>query len=195
MTILLDTGTGNKKRLILAQQYQQELCTALLGLHAFTRCDRTSAFKGIGKVKPIKTLQRSPQFQSSLAQIGDSWQISEDLFLQMEAFTCLLYGGKEVSCVNDLRYNKIRGKCCSTGETFDASKNIDLHVGVLPPCRNCLREHLKRINYQVGIWKRAHIAKPVYPEPTHDNGWQCVDGMIEPKWVSGDFIPEQLADV
>jgi hypothetical protein len=111
----------------------------------------------------------------------------------MEAFTCLLYGGKEVSCVNDLRYNKIRGKCCSTGETFDASKNIDL--GVLPPCRNCLREHLKRVNYQVGIWKRAHIAKPVYPEPTHDNGWQCVDGMIEPKWVSGDFIPQQLADV
>jgi hypothetical protein len=42
---------------------------------------------------------------------------------------------------------------------------------------------------------RAHIAKPVYPEPTHDNGWQCVDGMIEPKWVSGDFIPQQLADV
>jgi hypothetical protein len=60
----------------------------------------------------------------------------------------------------------------------------------LPPCRNGLREHLKRVNYQVGIWKRAHIAKPVYPEPTHDNGWQCVDGMIEPKWVSGDFIPE-----
>jgi len=50
-------------------------------------------------------------------------------------------------------------------------------------------------NYQVGIWKRAHIVKPVYPEPTHDNGWQCVDGMIEPKWVSGDFIPRQLADV
>jgi hypothetical protein len=63
VTILLDTGTGNKKRLIditkLAQQYQQELYTALLGLQAFTRCD-TSAFKGIGKVKPIKTLQKSP---------------------------------------------------------------------------------------------------------------------------------------
>ena len=35
------------------------------------------------------------------------------------------------------------------------------------------------------------MQKPVYPEPTHDNGWQCVDGMIEP----GDFIPQQLADV
>jgi hypothetical protein len=53
--------------------------------------------KQIGKVKPIKTLQKSTQFQSALAQIGDSWQISEDLFLQMEAFTCLLYDGKEVS--------------------------------------------------------------------------------------------------
>jgi hypothetical protein len=158
-----------------------------------TRCDTTSAFKGIGKVKPIKTLQKSPQFQSALAQIRDSWQISEDLFLQMEAFAWLLYGGKEVSCVNDLRYNKIRGKCCSTGEMFDASKNIDL--GVLPPCRNCLREHLKRVNYQVGIRKITHIARPLYPEPTHENGWQCVDVMIEPKWVSGDFIPKQLADV
>jgi hypothetical protein len=69
-------------------------------------------------------LQKSPQFQSALAQIGDSWQISEDLFLQIEAFTCLLYGGKEVSCVNDLPYNKSRGKCCSMGETFDASTNI-----------------------------------------------------------------------
>jgi hypothetical protein len=64
VTILFDTGTGNKKRLIditkLAQQYKQELCTALLGLHVFTRCDTTSAFKGIGKVKSIKTLQKSP---------------------------------------------------------------------------------------------------------------------------------------
>ena len=54
---------------------------------------------------------------------------------------------------------------------------------------------MKRVNNQVRIWKRAHIAKPVYPEPNHDNGWQCVVGMIEPKWVSGDFIPQQLADV
>jgi hypothetical protein len=39
---------------------------------------------------------------------------------------------------------------------------------------------MERFNYHVGIWKRAYIAKPVYPEPTHNNGWQCVDGMIEP---------------
>ena len=76
---------------------------------------------------------------------------------------------------------------------IDASKNIDL--GILPPCRNCLSEYLERFNYHVGIWKRAHITKPVYLEPTHNNGWQCVDGMMEPNWMSGDFIPQQLANV
>ena len=65
----------------------------------------------------------------------------------------------------------------------------------MPPGRNVLREHLKRVIYQVEIWKRAHITKPAYSEPTHDHGLQCVDKMIEPKWVSGDFIPQQLADV
>jgi hypothetical protein len=27
------------------------------------------------------------------------------------------------------------------------------------------------------------------------NDWQCVDGMFEVKWVSGDFIPQKLSDV
>jgi hypothetical protein len=30
--------------------------------------------------------QLMAQFQSALAQIGDSWQISEDLFLQMRLY-------------------------------------------------------------------------------------------------------------
>ena len=145
-----------KKKLIditkLAQQYQQELCTTRS--HAVIQ---RAHLRGLEKSSQLRHYKSHPQFQSALAQIGDSWQISEDLFLQMEAFTCLLYGGKEVSCVNDLRYNKIRGKCCSTGETFDASTNIDL--GVLPPCRNCLREHLKRVNYGVGIWKKCPYCK------------------------------------
>jgi hypothetical protein len=53
VTILFDTGTGDKKRLInitkLAQQYQLELCRALLGLHAFTRCDTMSSLRGLEK--------------------------------------------------------------------------------------------------------------------------------------------------
>jgi hypothetical protein len=102
-------------------------------------------------------------FRCSLRQFLHGGNTSRSIFVEASnvspveqhfsadgGFTCLLYVGKEVSCVNDLRYYKIRRKCCSTGETFDASKNIDL--GVLPPCRNCLREHLKRVNYQRALW-------------------------------------------
>ena len=41
VVILFDTGTGNKQRLIteLAEGYTQNHCTALMCLHAYTRCD------------------------------------------------------------------------------------------------------------------------------------------------------------
>ena len=100
------------------------------------------------------------------------------------------------------RDDRILYRICRSNRMKSASvlrqlwqNRINIRLSRATVNRNCLREHLKRVNYHVGIWKRAHIAKPVYPEPTLDNDWQCVDGMIEPKWVSGDFIPQQLADV
>ena len=54
-TTYFDTGTGNNKRLIniteLVADYTQEYCTALTAVHAFSHCDSTSAFKGVGKIK------------------------------------------------------------------------------------------------------------------------------------------------
>jgi len=57
---LFGTGTGNKQMLInvskLAEDFGQEKSTAIMALHAFSGCDTTSAFRGIGKVKPLKIL-------------------------------------------------------------------------------------------------------------------------------------------
>ena len=66
MTIYIDIGV--KRRQILnvsqiAQTYGAEYCTALLGLYVFTGEDVTSAFKGKGKVRPLKKLQSFPKFQ------------------------------------------------------------------------------------------------------------------------------------
>ena len=50
--LILDTGTGNKRRQIdiskLFSSFSKQLKDALLGLHAFTGCDSTSAFAGKG---------------------------------------------------------------------------------------------------------------------------------------------------
>ena len=95
ITLLFDTGSRCKRRLFnisqLAYDFPPLYCDALLGLHAFSRCDTTSALKGIGKVKPIKLLQKKPRYQIVFQNFGKSWDVSEDLFLQLEEFTSSMY--------------------------------------------------------------------------------------------------------
>ena len=66
ITLLFDTGSRCKRRLLDISQFAHDFtpfyCSALLGLHAFSRCDTTNAFKGIGKVKPIKLPQKKPRY-------------------------------------------------------------------------------------------------------------------------------------
>ena len=149
--ILFDTGRGDKKQLInitqLASQYTQEYCTALMCLHAYTRCDTTSRFKGVGRVKPIKILQRMPRFQSGLAQLGESWQVTDELFSALEGFTCMLYGSRKILGIDDLREVNLMKKC---GNELNSSRNVG--TGSLPPCKRSLLQHVQRANYQVGIW-------------------------------------------
>ena len=80
ITILFNTGTGNKRRLLnisdIAKEYGQVMCTALMSLHAFTHCDTISAFKGVEKVRPIKLLQKTEAFQETMSTLGDTWEVS-----------------------------------------------------------------------------------------------------------------------
>ena len=94
--IVYDTGFGNKKQLIniseLCDHYSQSVCSALLGIHAFTGCDSTSAFKGKGKIRPMKLILKSPSFCSAFSKLGDSWQISDELVTEIEKFVCSVRG-------------------------------------------------------------------------------------------------------
>jgi len=96
VVILFDNGTGNKQILIniteLAEDYTQSHCTALMCLHEYTRCDTTSAFKGVGKVKPLKIIQKTPKFAAMISRLDEVWDITEDLIDDLEEFTCAIYG-------------------------------------------------------------------------------------------------------
>ena len=67
-TVLFDTGTGDKRRLVnvqaVAKDLGDEINLALVALHAFTGCDTTSAFVRRGKVKPLTLLKKHPEFLS-----------------------------------------------------------------------------------------------------------------------------------
>ena len=69
ITIYLDTGSGKHRQIInvseLSESKGAEYCTTLLGLYVFTGEDVTSAFKGKGKVGPLKKLQNHPRYHDA----------------------------------------------------------------------------------------------------------------------------------
>ena len=59
----------------------------------------------------------------------------------------------------------------------------------------CLVEHIKRVNYQVAIWKWSHIPNPEVPSPVDNNGWELAGDNIQSKWYKGSAFPTKLADI
>ena len=56
--------------------------------------------------------------------------------------------------------------------------------------------HIRRVNYQVAIWKHAHIAKPAIPTSSEEHGWIIEDGEVQPLWIKDDdFVPPATTDV
>ena len=193
--ILFDTGSGNKKRLLNITQKARDLgqnrSSALMSLHALTGCDTTSSLKGIGKLKPIKLLQKTEKFEDSLCELGEIWDLEERQHRDIEHFVCCMYGFPRFKSIDEVRVHILRRKCEKNG-ILDPKKNIDL--ANLPPCSSSLKEHTKRVNYQVRIWKLAEENFPEKPEPIH-HGWKRVENGLEPSWCEKDILPTQLVDL
>ena len=68
--IYIDIGMGKNRKLInvsaLAEEMGKDWCTVLLSFYVFTGEDCTSAFKGKGKVTPLKKLMKTPRFHASV---------------------------------------------------------------------------------------------------------------------------------
>ena len=92
----------------LSKQFFDDICKenylkALIGIHALTGCDTVSAFCGKGKWKAMQLLQKKKEYIHVMALIGETWDLSEEVFRATEAFVCNLYG-HEIDSVDLLRY-------------------------------------------------------------------------------------------
>ena len=137
-------------------------------------------------------LQKLPKFQPILAELGREWEITEELFAGLEEFTCAIYGRPRLKSIDSLRFTLIKEKC-DDDDKLHLGRNVDL--ATLPPCRGVLQKHIRRVNYQVAIWRRAHIAVADVPLPTDGHGWTLNSGHLEPLWVDGPILPEVLIQV
>ena len=79
-----------------------------MGLDVFTGDDCNSAFKGKGKVAPLKKLQQYPRFQKVFQAWGSAWDVQEELYSTLEEFTCLMYGNTPIKSIKELRVLVLR---------------------------------------------------------------------------------------
>ena len=95
-----------------------------------------------------------------LARLGDSWEVSDDMVSDAEELTRALYGKPRFKSVNELRFHLLKAKC---GSEDKITNNTNVGISNMLPCSDSLREHARRVNYQVAIQKcnKTRYAKSI----------------------------------
>ncbi|XP_052212199.1 uncharacterized protein LOC127831257 [Dreissena polymorpha] len=197
LTIFLDVGTGKQRKVLNISELSEALgvnyCAALLGLHVFTGEDVTSAFKGKGKIIPLRKLQSYPKYLETFRTLGDAWVMADEVIQMLEAFVCLIYGFPREKSVNTCRALLLK-KMVGEDEVLTVKSKVDLSR--LPPCQDNLCQHVFRTNYRLAILKKANNSTIECPEPFDDNqGWIVKNNVLEPLWAKGPILPSSLIDI
>ena len=91
-----------------------------------------------------------------------------------EALVCQVYKSNTESV------DKARYLLFCTGSKQEAS---------LPPTQDALTQHVKRANYQSGIWRPSFESLPVVPSPI-GNGWTVEsNGSLQYVWMTKPHLP------
>ena len=93
--------------------------------------------------------------------------------------------------VRGIMLRKIAGE----DEQLTTKSKIDLSH--LPPCRDKLIPHIRRVNHRLTTYKRADI--PIFWCPKRydpEQGWKRSDeGVLEPVWSCGPVLSRTLIDL
>ena len=187
-SMYMKCGSASRIRYIDIQKVAgaigQNICASLIGLHAFTGCDSVSSFSGRGKLSALKLLKDHVQFQETFKQLGQEWTLSEELMTNLEIFTCRLYSAQtDITEVNEMRYQLFR------------IKNGDVDSSQLPPCKDSLKMHAVRANYQAAIWQRSLNNNATIQNPVDCSGWTLDDQReLTINWITGPMAPDALLE-
>ena len=75
----------------IVEQIGASTCRSLPGFYAFTGCDTGRAFQGQGKVLVFRIMAQDQGFQEVLQGLGREWQLSNELYPDLQRFTCAMY--------------------------------------------------------------------------------------------------------
>ena len=178
--VKIDSGSGNKRKMVWLNsiKLKEDECRALIGFHAFSGTDYTSAFFRKGKLISWKKMLQDEEFIDAFIHLGNEWSLDDQFKDVLERYVCHLYSSKK-SKVNDARFQIFNKKQSISNQLTDLS--------ILPPCQSALNLHIMRANYVAKIWKLAGTAIVDLPLPSH-HGWYA-DSSIQ--WTE-EIFPQDI---
>ena len=117
----------------------------LLAAHGLSGCDTIAPCYGIGKMKIFKTLK---QRNHSLSCLGDSNANWPDVVKQAISFMLACYGVPKLDSMTQARANQSKQRVGRGSSTMPK-------LCSLPPTGPVFMEKLKRVHFQICIWKHA----------------------------------------
>ena len=115
--------------------------------------------------------------QDAFKELGTNWEPSEELLCALERFVCALYGEKDCTSVDDVRYRLF----CRDLRNEDG----------IPPTQDSLRLHSRRANYQAAIFRRS-LSQQINAPSADEHGWTLTDGKLEVKWMTMPALPHDV---
>ena len=126
--VVLDFNKGKYRKLLRLSDIDMTDDTkkCLMGFHAFTGSNYTSAFFRKGKAICWKVLRNSLKFLQTSVTLGDEWMPSESLMNSLEEFVCYLFGSRHLKKINLLRFHLFQKSYKQKEEiiTASVSRNI-----------------------------------------------------------------------
>lgn len=122
-------------------------------------------------------------------------QVLETTFFTLEKFICQMYGFKNSSNVNEVRFYPFSRtfQLKKSDENFNKKfRNFD--SSSLPPCKAELYKHLLRVRYVTKLWRNAHFKHPTSLCP-FASGWTINDDKYDFVWFVGEQLPLSVADI
>ena len=157
------------------------ICKAILLIHALLGCDTTSRMFSIGKQVALQKFRKTEKLRNEISTFTDPTSKQEDVVKAGEKLMVTIYGGKDDITLDRLRYEKFHQKL--------ASSSIAIARETINPTSSAASFHSLRVYHQVECWASREDL-----EPTHW-GWKVRKGKIYPIYTNKKAAPQSLLKV
>ena len=179
--IIVEFGMNETHKKISLKQLSSSLgqlrCQALPFFHCLTGTNLNCSFRGITKKKSYEALKAYERADEILAYLWNHphQNISEgDMhFTVIQRLVTLFYSRTcDLTCVNEAR-----------AQLYFAQLKLES----IPPTKDALLLHCKRVIYECGTWRKCLEANQQLPSPENFGWKQTNDQNVvwEPLWISG----------